>query len=316
MEFSHINRRKKLIEPQAGLTLVELLVAMAIAAFMGIVIYELFLSSMNDWTRASVNSNLVADANITLTRLGQDIRQARNPNSKSKAVLVGSDNSNMDVYHYDENNDTYQRIAYLVEEVSENNFRLKRGVVETDDPGNEENPPYGTISNWQILLEGINSKAIFYDITGNTSSDRRLIEVSLSMCDKKNTPPKYTNYQIKTSFMSRSQQLSAISGGGGSSEIRVTNITVTPTTVNGISKNGTQFSAAAQVSPGNATNQNVSWSKNRDWISIDNANSASINVTIAATSSWSSRNGTLTATSQDGGFTATITVNQNGPWSW
>lgn len=319
MNWMRKTKELKRINPQAGLTLVELLIAMAIAAFMGIVIYELFLSSMGDWTRASVNSNLMADANITLSRLGQDIRLAQNPNAKTKAVVVASDNTGIDVYRYDESKNTYQRISYLAEKLTQNGtdiYRLKRGVVETDDPGNDENPQYGTISNWQVLLEGINSQAIFYDNTANTSSDRRLIEINISMCDKKNTPPKYTNYQIKTSFMSRSQELSSISGEGGISEIAVTGITVSPTSVTEISKYGTEFSASAQVVPSTATNQNISWSANQIWIIIDDTDKANIHVTILPTDSRRSRPGTLTATSQDGGYTKTIEVSQDGYWSW
>jgi len=206
---------------QAGLTLMELLVALAITVFVGLAIYELLHGIMGDWTRTEANANVTADANIFLSQLGRDIRLAQNPNKNTKAVVVVVEKKNkvevknhrLDIYHYDESRNTYRRIEYLVEGSIENGetLRLKRGVAETNDPGSGENPQYGNIANWQILLEGLDSPAIFYDRTADVDDDRRLIEVLATLSDKKNSRPQYTNFKIQTSFMSRSQQL----GTGG-----------------------------------------------------------------------------------------------------
>lgn len=319
MNWPGETKHTKRLDSQAGLTLVELLVALAIAVFIGFVIFELLSSSMGDWSRTAADSNAMADANIALSRLGQDIRQAQNPNQHTKPVVVGSDHTYLDVYRNDNAKNTYQRICYMVEETTLDGktlYRLKRGVVETSDPGSDENPQYGTINNWQILLEGLNSKAVFNDLTGNTGSDRRLIEISLNLSDFKNPVPKFTNFQIKTSLMSRSQQLNALPGEGGSSTIAVIGVTVNPTTIDNVSKDGTVFTAAAQIIPSNATNQNVSWTKSVDWLVIDNPSSASIQVTVLHHGGWFKRTGYLTVTTEDGGFKATITVVQNGIWSW
>lgn len=319
MDIQCSDKQNNHINSQAGLTLVELLVAMAITVFIGFVIFELFSGIMGDWNRTTANTEVMANANIFLTRLGQDIRLAKNPNSNTKAVVVSSDNSCIDVYRHDETNNHYQRISYLVVEVNRNGQTincLTRGMVETTDPGNDSNPQYGIINDWQILIEGLDSIAIFYDRTENINNDRRLIEVIATIIGREMHAPQFTNIQIRTSFMSRSQQLNSISGEGGSSEIAVSGITVSPSTVTDISKNGTVFSATAQVSPSNATNQKVSWSTNQDWIIIDDTDKANIQVTITPTDSWRTRPGTLTAISEDGGFTAAINVSQDGYWSW
>ncbi|MEQ8175494.1 MAG: prepilin-type N-terminal cleavage/methylation domain-containing protein [Syntrophomonadaceae bacterium] len=215
----HNNSRYNRLNDQDGLTLVELMVALAITVFVGLAILELLSGIMGDWTRTEANSNVTADVNIFLSQLGQDIRLAQNPNQKTKAVLVVNDvddedgeikSNQIDVYRYDENKKVYQRISYLVEEASRDGqtiYRLKRGVVETNGPGNDENPQYGTISGWKILLEGLDNPVIFYDRSIDASNDHRLIEVIASLSDKKSIHPAYTNLTIQTSFMSRSQQL-------------------------------------------------------------------------------------------------------------
>lgn len=210
-------RRYNRLNDQNGLTLVELLVALAITVFIGLATYELLHGIMSDWTRTEANSNVMADANIFLSQLGRDIRHAQKPNKNTQAVVVVVEKRNgvevnnhrLDIYHYDESRNIYRRIEYLVEGSIENGetLRLMRGVVETNDPGSDENPQYGTISNWQLLLEGLDSPAIFYDRTADVNDDRRLIEVIASLSDKKNHRPQYTNFKIQTSFMSRSQQL-------------------------------------------------------------------------------------------------------------
>ncbi|MEN6391754.1 MAG: prepilin-type N-terminal cleavage/methylation domain-containing protein [Syntrophomonas sp.] len=215
----HNHSRYNRLNNQDGLTLVELLVALAISVFVGLAIYELLSGIMGDWARTEANSNVTADINISLSQLGQDIRLAQNPNSKTKAVLVVNDaddeddeikSNQIDVYHYDENKKVYQRISYLVEEATQDGqaiYRLKRGIVETNDPGSDPNPQYGTISGWQILLEGLDNPVIFYDRSVDASSDHRLIEVIASLSDKKSIHPAFTNLKIQTSFMSRSQRL-------------------------------------------------------------------------------------------------------------
>lgn len=212
------NTRDSRLNDQSGLTLVELLVALAITVFVSLAIYELLSGILGDWTRTEANSNITADINIFLSQLGQDIRLAQNPNQKTKAVVVHDLNvkdaeisgNRIDVYRYDENKKVYQRICYLVEETTRHSqtiYRLKRGVVETNDPGNDENPQYETISSWKILLEGLDNSIIFYDRSIDASNDHRLIEVIASLSDKNNIHPAYTDLKIQTSFMTRSQQL-------------------------------------------------------------------------------------------------------------
>lgn len=314
MNWLHRLRQLNQVKNQAGLTLVELLIALAITVFMGFVIFELLSGSMLDYNRTAASSNLMADTNIALSRLGQDIRLAQNPNQHTKAVVVSSDHTCIDVYRIDDSNSTYQRISYLVEEVSQDGqiiYRLKRGVVETDDPGSDENPQYGTIDNWQILLEGLKSKAVFYDLTGDDVSDRRLVEVNLNFKDI-NTTAECADFHIKTSFMSRSQPLNALTGSGGSSLVKVTGVIVNPTTKD-VGSSKSTFTATAQVTPSNASNPSVHWTVISDgnWLSVDNSDSSQIEVSVKR-NRGRDRTGYLTVTTQDGGHTETITVNQNG----
>lgn len=318
--FGQLDKRNN----QDGLTLIELLVAMAIAAFVGLAIYELFLGFMGDWTRTAANSNVMADANIVLTRLGEDIRLAQNPNSKTKAVVVvvetGSNNAEiknhrLDIYRYDENSSRYQRISYRVEAATQNGRTinlLKRGFVETSDPGSDANPQYGTISNWQTILEGLSSTAVFFDRTADANTDRRLIEIIVSLNDTQNSRPQYNDFQIKTSYMSRSQPLNALTGSGGGSLIRVTGVTVSPTYKEVVNDPST-FRATATIIPDNASNTNVHWTSDSVWLTVNDTSSLEVQVSVTTKNkNRKPRTGYLTVTTEDGNKTATIKVTQSG----
>jgi len=91
---------------------------------------------------------------------------------------------------------------------------------------------------------------------------------------------------------------------GSSSSIAVTGVSVSPASAS-ISVSGTQ-QLTKTISPGNATNQNVNWSSNNPSVATVNASGLVTGIAVGTA--------TITATTQDGSFTAssTITVTAGG----
>lgn len=83
--------------------------------------------------------------------------------------------------------------------------------------------------------------------------------------------------------------------------VDVTGVSVSPTSAT-ISEGLTQI-LTASISPSNATNQNVTWSSNNNSVATVNSSG-----TVTAVSPGSA---TITATTEDGGFTANATINVN-----
>lgn len=300
---------------QEGLTLAELLITLAIVAFVGLAIFELLSGLLNDWSRTASSSVVMTEVNTALSSLGKDIRLAQNPNAKTRAVVVKSPSS-MDVYHYDSSTKIYRQISYLVESVSVNGkttYALKRGTIDTSTPGSDPNPQFGTISSWRVLLNGLANNNVFTDQTTDPdTNDRRRVDINLSVSDIINTPAKFADLHFENTFMSRSQQVGSLGGEGGLTTIAVTGVSATTSksTLN-LGKSETTFTATASINPSNATNQNLTWSSNALWITIlDDPTQHSILVSVSAYKGSSFRIGIITVTTEDGGHTYNILVIQ------
>jgi len=199
----------KCISKNDGLTLIEVLLAVAVMAIIVGALSNYMLSFNNNWEDAQVNSKIIDDLNFVKSMLTRDIRSAVRPDNSTFPVVVDSTtNKKISLYRLNENDNKMRNIEYSLN----NNGELVRKMKESTN----NSFPYSFGSDWDkttVICTDLNIENIFEDINrestaGDTEEEKdeadnydpRLIRVSLTISREGQTEE--LNFEV----MSRSRK--------------------------------------------------------------------------------------------------------------
>ena len=145
---------KSILAKKNGFTIMELIITLSLLGIVLAVIYALFFYVQSSFNNANAHLNINQQLNMAYMQMEQDIRSAMKPNYLTDAIII-SDDREMHIYTYDEAKNKYIRIAYRLD--FSKNAVLERGLAICSDniPPADENPEYGTITDWETLIDGV-----------------------------------------------------------------------------------------------------------------------------------------------------------------
>lgn len=169
-----------------GFSIIELIITLALLGIVIAGIYTLYFYIQTSFNNVDSRSAINNQINFTFMQMTKDIRSASKPNPRTMSVRVVS-SAEMHVYTYDAQEDKYIMIGYRFD--FERKI-LQRGWVacNSEKPGDEENPSYGAIENWDTVMENVAEKAEndggefftgFEDVTSVGTNERREIKITL-----------------------------------------------------------------------------------------------------------------------------------------
>lgn len=180
-----------------GFSIIELIITLALLGIVIAGIYTLYFYIQTSFNNVDSRSAINNQINFTFMQMTKDIRSASKPNPRTMSVRVVS-SAEMHVYTYDAQEDKYIMIGYRFD--FERKI-LQRGWVacNSEKPGDEENPSYGAIENWDTVMENVAEKAKndggefftgFEDVTSVGTNERREIKITLIGSDYKRSSNK------------------------------------------------------------------------------------------------------------------------------
>lgn len=186
--------RPPAIKSKNGFSLVELMLTLALLGIVLAGIYTLYFYIQTSFNSTDTRSAINQRINFAYARMTEDIHSASRPNSNTMPVRVVS-SGEMHVYTFDRKEEKYIMIAYRFDFEEKS---LQRGWVacSTELPSGEENPSYGTIENWETIMEYVIEETTtedgiiysgFTDVTASETNERREIKIILIGNDSRNT---------------------------------------------------------------------------------------------------------------------------------
>lgn len=250
------------LNSQTGFTLIEVMLVLILVSLVFAGVFQFFFYTHKSYAYADAQSEVVQDINLLFTQLEKDIRSASEPNNNTKAIRILNDGKQLDVYHFNKDTSTYERISYRF-----NNNKIERGFISTTTPDTNANPQYGTIPNsgsggWTTILSNHlpGNPIIFSDnILNEDISSRRLIDVDVYV----KHPKLNDSINMNTTIMSRTgKSTTSIETSDASNQyVPVTGINIDPSE-KFVNKSGDDnILITATVDPVNATNKNLLWSQ-------------------------------------------------------
>jgi prepilin-type N-terminal cleavage/methylation domain-containing protein len=165
------------IKRKKGFTLIEFTIVLSLLGIVLALVFTLYYFTQTGFNKNNAISAISQKMNTALLRIQKDIHNASKPNSSTNAVYVES-NRKIYIYTYNSADNVYSHIVYLFDP---DNGVLKRGSVNcsTDSPPPGENPVYGSVTDWETLIDGAvntsNGKTFgFEDITEPNQQSRAI----------------------------------------------------------------------------------------------------------------------------------------------
>lgn len=173
-----------------GFTLVELMIVLSLLSIILAAIYSFFFFLQSSVDKTSSRSDVMLKVNLFQLKLEKDIHSASKPNELTDSILIPAAVSpfgtgqKIVIYSYDKSTSQYIQIVYRLK--SDDKSIMQRGVIACSSaiPPVTANPSYGTIADWETVLDGIqfkdasnNDLEIFND--SESTTDRRQIKFKL-----------------------------------------------------------------------------------------------------------------------------------------
>lgn len=329
-----INSKPRINYNQKGFTLVELMMVLVLLGLILAGIYQFFFFTNRAYTDADKKSIAIQEANLFISQIEREIRQATKPNEKTKAVRILNDGEQIDIYSFNNESNQYKRTSYRLD--PNDKTQLQKGWVEVDAsatiPGEDANPQYAEILDtgtgaWKDIVTNVDSpENLFMDSTDDTTitSERRLIKVNLKILDPETNRP----LSLATSVMSRSgRSLTSILSSEGetdnyiylATDIKIIdNSTGKVITIKNAIRDKQYIKVTAVINPEYASNKDVNWTSNKNWLSFAKPSTSSGEeqvITVEANDAFaaSAREGEIIAKTADASdIEAIVTIKQKG----
>ncbi|MGE5390306.1 MAG: prepilin-type N-terminal cleavage/methylation domain-containing protein [Deltaproteobacteria bacterium] len=296
---------KSIASNEYGFTLVELLISLTIMVFIGAVIFQLFYVSSNNWQQAKARTESAQHASRAMKLIGDDIRSSQKSSLSTSAVVVDPSGDIIDVYRYNVASSRYEQIRYRY---NSSDRTLQRAMVYSSTPINITN---WNSASWSTIASNVSKSTdgagaeydVFQDTSGGTSEDgRRRIAVNLRMNGSAGQGSD-SACKVNDVYCTRSQVVEG-QAIGADSTIKVTGISVSPTSITKIAKTGATVPVTATIYPSNATNKTISAASSDTWLHCS-VSGLTINITVDS-HTGSGRSGSITVTSEDEDHWSTV----------
>jgi len=170
-----------------GVTLIELIIALAIFSILLILAYSIFFSGINTWNRGEDKADIIQNARFAVEMISTDIRRADKIIATSKVGTIGSDYSNNFgfVIQQMEGSSTYKYILYYWDKVD----KIKRAVITSNrDISGAYKPNFtGTSGNNEVARYVKNIDGSLFTASSKT------IKLKVTVEGKKNGELTYEN---------------------------------------------------------------------------------------------------------------------------
>jgi len=170
---------RKALGSERGLSLVELMVALALIVVVLGPVYQYFHYGYSGWNRASAEARVIQDARLLLIQVSEEVRTARVAIDGGTALEVQSA-TELNVYTDVAGDEKPEKVCYRL-----NGTVLERAVVEPE--GDAFPYTYGNPVDWETVLRRVNNTEIFStpDLDGDpvTPNSREAVHVELSVDD-------------------------------------------------------------------------------------------------------------------------------------
>lgn len=303
-----------------GMTLIEILVVLALLAVVMIPAYNAIGVTNKIWSHNEAINPGITQANVAMTYLSREIREAAQPSKTVDSVIVEDEGQRLVIYRFNGNTSEWEKIVYQ----TVNNI-LSRIVLAKDDPADIISVaiPGSADAGWNTLVEGVSSNPVF-----TRPANSREVEINLQVSDNTQNNPRFSPYTVASTYMVRSREVGAITGEPVPDETEPPVVSAHKVELNSASETLrilgiNQRTLTATVWPAHATDKSVKWATSHpDWVTVtpsNNGQQAVIKVIKTESDfTWLQWNGfrvtywppdvTITATPNGGGASDSCTV--------
>lgn len=284
--------RKHPGECQAGFTLVELLMVLALIGITLAVIFEVFFGSYRSWAHNEAINPKISATNSVLTLLSREIRSAEQPTAAEAAVQALDSGKQLVIYKYNlsAGTDPWEKICYRY-----SGSTLQRTVLRaaTGEEIAQLNFPDDS-ADWEDILSGTSNQADSFTIDAATGK----VDIALAVADvtKPSGQERFREYQVASTYFPRNRTPGSMYSEPVEEEEELPD--VLPYKIAILGKNNTWYKpntitvqrnmsviVKARFWPANVTNQEVNWSvggEHPDYITIAPDPSNPLQVTVTA----------------------------------
>lgn len=175
---------KELFYKEDGVTLIELILAVAIMSFVILALNNFYLSFYNLWDDAKADSSIIEELNLAKNVISKDVRSALKPDSTTDSVeimQIDGENRILNIYRLNSDLENMLNIQY---ELTGNGEMKRKSNTSTNSSF-----PYNFDNEWDsemTLTEDVIVESIFFisDFTDQTEFDTYIpkpVEISFAI---------------------------------------------------------------------------------------------------------------------------------------
>jgi|GEM_PF-922390 len=187
-----------------GMTVIEVLIVLVLLAVVMVPAYNAIGVTNKIWSHNEAINPGITQANVVMTYLSREIREAAQPSKIVDSVIVEDDGQRLIIYRYNGNNNEWEKIVYQT-----TNNKLNRIILAKDDPADiiSATIPGSADAGWNTLVEGVSSNPVF-----TRPANSRAVEINLQVSDSTQNNPRFSPYTVASTYMVRSREVGAITG--------------------------------------------------------------------------------------------------------
>lgn len=253
-----------------GMTVIEVLIVLILLAVVMAPAYNAIGVTNKIWSHNEAINPGITQANVVMTYLSREIREAAQPSKTVDSVIVEDEGQRLVIYRYNGNNNEWEKIVYQTA-----NNKLNRIILAKDDPADiiSATIPGSADAGWNTLVEGVSSNPVF-----TRPANSRAVEINLQVSDSTQNNPRFSPYTVASTYMVRSREVGAITGEPVPDEIETPVVSANRVKLDRNSETlhilgVKERTLSATVWPANATNKSVTWTTSHpDWVTVTPSN--------------------------------------------